>query len=156
MHTGSTRDDGLAEAMPWQRSCRRVWCGHPGRPASDHSASQAVLRHPRLVALARYQQTGNWEAEQGSFSAGLPHRGGHWCYPALQSDERGRALPHLRELLELLAGTDNDRHWRPARWLAAPAPYLPENVSAAQWLRQGGDPEPVLAAARADARRWAA
>lgn len=39
--------------------------------------------------------------------------------------------------------------------LAAPAPYLRENVSAAAWLRNSGDPGLVLAAAREDANRWA-
>jgi len=80
---------------------------------------------------------------------------GSWRYPALQFDERGNTLPHLRELVELLAGSGDDRRWRAARWLAAPAPYLPDDVSAAAWLRSGGDPTPVLAAAREDAARWA-
>lgn len=80
---------------------------------------------------------------------------GSWRYPALQFDGRGSTLPHLRELLEVLAGPDGRRRWRAARWLAAPAPYLPDAVSAAVWLRDGGDPAPVLAAARADAQRWA-
>lgn len=80
---------------------------------------------------------------------------GSWRYPALQFDERGNTLPHLRELIELLAGPGDERRWRTARWLAAPAPYLPENVSAAAWLRNGGDPDLVLAAAREDAKRWA-
>jgi hypothetical protein len=80
---------------------------------------------------------------------------GAWRYPALQFDERGRTLPKLRELLEQLAGPGDERRWRAARWLAAPAPYLPTAVSAAAWLRDGGDPAPVLAAARADSARWA-
>lgn len=80
---------------------------------------------------------------------------GRWCYPAFQFDEHGNVLPQLRELLDLLVGPNDDRRWRAARWLAAPAPYLPDNVPAAQWLRHGGAPDPVLAAARSDARRWA-
>ncbi|WAX55535.1 hypothetical protein M6B22_13395 [Jatrophihabitans cynanchi] len=81
---------------------------------------------------------------------------GFWRYPALQFDDRGNPLPHLRELLDVLITPGDDRRWRAARWLAAPAPYLPGNVSAAAWLRSGSDVQPVLTAARADAARWAA
>jgi hypothetical protein len=44
--------------------------------------------------------------------------------------------------------------------MAAPAPYLSAArdgrtpLSAARWLADGNDSEPVLAAARADAARW--
>jgi len=80
---------------------------------------------------------------------------GSWRYPAMQFDERGKTLAHLREILDVLNTPGDERRWRAARWLAAPAPYLPGNVSAAAWLRSGGDVQPVLTAARADAARWA-
>lgn len=79
---------------------------------------------------------------------------GSWRYPALQFDERGNTLPHLPELLRLLAGPGDEGRWRAALWLAAPAPYLPHGTSAASWLQHGGDPSPVLAAAKADTARW--
>ena len=81
---------------------------------------------------------------------------GRWVYPAWQFDSNRRPIPHLAELITILAGEDDRRRWRAARWLAAPCPNLPGRVSAANWLGRGGDPEPVLSAARADARRWSA
>lgn len=81
---------------------------------------------------------------------------GHWVYPAFQFDADGRPLPHLREVIAVLTGEGGADRWRVASWLAAPSPDLPGKVPAAEWLRGGDDPTPVLLAARADAARWAA
>lgn len=58
---------------------------------------------------------------------GCRTEGGSWRYPALQSDEYGRTVARLRELLDLLlAGTDDgNRRWRAARWLAPRARTCP-------------------------------
>lgn len=87
---------------------------------------------------------------------GCRTRDGYWVYPAFQFDAQGRALPHLRDVLDALGREDDPARWRAAQWLAAPNPDLPGQVSSATWLRHGNDPGPVLSAARADAARWAA
>lgn len=79
---------------------------------------------------------------------------GAWRYPKFQFDEQGNTLACLREVLDALIAPGDEGRWRAARWLAAPAPYLPDSASAAQWLRDGGDPTPVVCAARADGDRW--
>lgn len=75
-------------------------------------------------------------------------------YPVWQFSDTGEPIPNLRPVLEALQATDD--MWRAALWLAAPAPYLPDGMSAAAWLAEGKDPAPVLTAARDDAERWAA
>jgi hypothetical protein len=162
----ATIDDQLAHAA--ENGLQPADLGSPDELSARVGAAIPVGRHPTAALVGPCYDTPGLSRWLGISKQAIEKRnkarsllacrteGGHWCYPALQFDERGHTLPHLRELLQLLAGADDDRRWRAARWLAAPAPYLPEDVSAAQWLRQGGDPDPVLAAARADAHRWAA
>jgi hypothetical protein len=79
---------------------------------------------------------------------------GRTVYPAWQFTEEGATIPYLAEVLGVLrAGTDSP--WTHALWLGAPANDL-DGSTPAEWLTAGNDPARVLAAARADAARWAA
>jgi hypothetical protein len=141
--------------------------GRPEELAARVGAAIPIGRHPTAALVGPCYDTPGLARWLGISKQAIDKRNkahtllacrtesGSWRYPALQFDDRGNTLPHLRELLDVLIRPGDERRWRAARWLAAPAPYLPGNVSAADWLRGGGDPRPVLAAARADAARWA-
>jgi hypothetical protein len=78
---------------------------------------------------------------------------GQRVYPAWQFAPDGRIVPGLTAVLRiLLAATDP---WTAAIWLTTASDRL-GGRSAIDVLRSGYDPEPVLAAAREDATRWAA
>ena len=86
---------------------------------------------------------------------GLPTEGGSRVYPAQQFRAAGAVVPHLAAVLHALAGGVDDP-WTWALWLAARDPGGFDGLSAYEWLAAGRDPAPLLAEARADARRWAA
>jgi hypothetical protein len=79
---------------------------------------------------------------------------GHTVYPAWQFTASGQPITGLAEVLAVLVDAADDA-WTVAIWLRTPSEDL-GGLSAADWLAEGRDPAPVLAAARADGARWAA
>lgn len=79
---------------------------------------------------------------------------GRIVYPAWQFTSEGATIAHLADVIAVLR-TGTESTWTQALWLRAPADDL-DGSSAIEWLSAGKDPAPVLAAARADAARWAA
>lgn len=78
---------------------------------------------------------------------------GQRVYPAWQFTPDGRTIPGITTVLRtLLAVTDP---WTAAIWLTTPSERL-GNRSAIEVLKGGYATEPVFAAAREDATRWAA
>jgi len=83
-----------------------------------------------------------------------PAEDGQLFYPVWQFTDRGNTIPHLAEVLGILArGTADSWSW--ALWLTARVRGELSGKPAWQWLADGGDAERILAAARADAARWA-
>lgn len=79
---------------------------------------------------------------------------GGLVYPTWQFLDSGASIPSLADVLATLAeGTDDA--WMIALWMQAPSEYL-DGDRPNQWLRQGGDPQQVLAMARRVASSWAA
>lgn len=76
-------------------------------------------------------------------------------YPTWQFRDDGSAIPHLREVLDVLASGSPDP-WTWALWLSSCSEDAYRGLSAARWLDQGRAPDVILAEARADAARWAA
>jgi hypothetical protein len=75
-------------------------------------------------------------------------------YPAWQFLDSGATIPSLADVLATLAeGTDDA--WMIALWMQAPSEDL-DGDRPSQWLRNGGDPQQVLAMARRVASSWAA
>lgn len=72
-----------------------------------------------------------------------------WRFPRWQFDETGRPLPGIASVIPALP-----RGVHPvavSRFMSEPSPdleVLDERVSPLEWLRSGGDPEPVAAIAR--------
>lgn len=79
---------------------------------------------------------------------------GHVVYTMWQFTDDGHPVPDLSGVLSALDAPADP--WRAALWLTAPASYLPGEVSAADWLASGGDPQPVVTVAKDAASRWAA
>jgi hypothetical protein len=77
-----------------------------------------------------------------------------WVYPVWQFTPEGQVIAHLDEVWRVLRDGAGDP-WTALLWLRARNPTL-GGATAADHLREGGDPVPVLAAARADAAKWAA
>lgn len=75
--------------------------------------------------------------------------GDEWRFPRWQFDDHGRPIPGIaRVVSELPRGVHPVAVWR---FLSEPIPDLEisdQAVSPLQWLRGGGDPEPVAAIAR--------
>lgn len=84
---------------------------------------------------------------------GLKTADGALVYPTCQFDRRNRVLPGLPEVIRSLRGSGVD-DWTLAGWLVAPLGSL-GGESVIGHLRRGGELEPVLAAARDAARRFA-
>ncbi|WP_430332606.1 hypothetical protein [Rhodococcus sp. ACT016] len=78
---------------------------------------------------------------------------GQWVYPTWQFTGSGAVHPALVEVWRLLRGAADA--WTCALWLRTPQDGL-DGTSAADWLLADGPVDPVRAAARADAQRWAA
>lgn len=73
-------------------------------------------------------------------------------YPAWQFRNNRTTVPHLAEALKILrVGAESP--WTVATWLRTPLSKL-DGVDPVSWLDRGGEPEAVLAVARADADRW--
>lgn len=123
---------------------------------TGHPTAELVGACYDAAGLARWLGMSTQAVEQNPNLLACRTAAGRWVYPALQFDAERRPLPCLAELVAILTGPDDTRRWRAARWLAAPNLELPDQMSAANWLRSGGDPALVLAAARADAARWVA
>jgi len=85
---------------------------------------------------------------------GCPLEDGTTVYPVWQFLDTGATLPGLTEVLTVLSAGGDDP-WMAALWLSAPNGQL-DGATPAQWLRDGGDPAPVLAAARRTAAGWRA
>lgn len=77
-----------------------------------------------------------------------------WVYPTWQFTPEGQVIAHLDEVWRVLRDGAGDR-WTALLWLRARNPAL-GGATAADHLRAGGDPAPVLAAARTDAAQWTA
>ncbi|WP_051299335.1 hypothetical protein [Arthrobacter castelli] len=77
-------------------------------------------------------------------------------YPVWQFLDDGSVLPHLDEVLTILASGSPEAPWSWGAWLTAVVDDELDGKSAAQWLRDGYDPESVKALAREDAASWAA
>jgi len=81
-----------------------------------------------------------------------PLQDGTRVYPAWQFRDNTTTVPHLIEALKILrAGAESP--WTVATWLRTPLAKL-AGVDPVSWLDRGGEPEAVLAIARADADRW--
>lgn len=83
---------------------------------------------------------------------GLQTGDGQWVYPAWQFSADRAPIPHLAELLRILAHGTADR-WTWLLWLTAPSA---DGALAYEVLASGKDAAALLAEARADAARWAA
>jgi hypothetical protein len=87
---------------------------------------------------------------------GLPTAGNRVrVYPAWQFRDDGSVIPHLRDVLDILAAGSPDP-WIWALWLSSRNPNTYDGLSAAEWLAHDHDPVPILDEAHADAARWAA
>lgn len=78
---------------------------------------------------------------------------GELWFPALQFDYAGEIVPAIIEVVKILASGTNAA-WTWALWLASELEEF-DNLSAAQWLKDGHDKELILRAAREDASVWA-
>lgn len=79
---------------------------------------------------------------------------GQRVYPVWQFRDDGPTIPHLREVLDILAeGIDDPWTW--ATWLAAELPRRFGGKPAHRWLAEGHDPAPVLSGAHRTASRLA-
>jgi hypothetical protein len=84
---------------------------------------------------------------------GLPTAEGGRAYPIWQFNDDGTLVPHIADVIKILASGTTDP-WTWAAWLAARTPERFGDSPAWQWLASGRNAETVLAAARADAARW--
>lgn len=93
-------------------------------------------------------------ARHGSILA-LTTGDGTRVYPSWQWRADKSTVPHLSEVLPLLLAGARDP-WTAALWMTSPVDWGDgHEVSAWQWLDDGGDPTSVLSEARADGARWA-
>ncbi len=83
---------------------------------------------------------------------GMKTADGVVVFPAFQFGEHNEVLAGLPEVLRSFRDSGVD-DWTLAGWLSSPSRLL-EGHSAAEWLRLGLDPEPVLELARAAADRF--
>lgn len=84
-----------------------------------------------------------------------PTAEGELIYPVWQFQDDGELLPGLPAVLEVLASGINDG-WTWALWLQTVVPGELDGKTVTEWLRDGGDVEPVLQLAANDAAAWAA
>ena len=83
-----------------------------------------------------------------------PLADGGVVYPTWQFLDSGATIPSLAEVLATLAqGTDDA--WMIALWMRAPSEHL-DGDPPSEWLREGRDPQRVIAMARQVASSWAA
>lgn len=79
---------------------------------------------------------------------------GSTVYPTWQFLDSGATIPSLAEVLATLAEGSDDA-WMVALWMRAPSENL-DGERPCDWLRNGGDPQQVIAMARQAASSWAA
>jgi hypothetical protein len=133
--------DRVAAAAPLQPSPLEELTG----PFYDTSGLRTWLGITRQALLDRVR---------ANRLLGLRTGDGSWVYPAWQFTDDGGTIPHLAEVLRALAqGTDE--RWTWALWLTAPNEDW-AGKPAWRWLADGGEPDPVLTEAHADAAHWAA
>lgn len=75
-------------------------------------------------------------------------------YPTWQFLDSGATIPSLAEVLHTLAQGSDDT-WMVALWMRAPSDDL-DGDPPSEWLRQGRDPQRVIAMAHQVAAGWAA
>lgn len=75
-------------------------------------------------------------------------------YPTWQFLDSGATIPWLAEVLVTLAEGTDDK-WMMALWMRAPSDGL-DGDRPSDWLRNGKDPQPVIAMAQQVAAGWAA
>lgn len=75
-------------------------------------------------------------------------------YPTWQFLAHGATIPSLADVLATLA-VGSDDGWMTALWMRAPSEDL-DGDRPSEWLRNGGDRQPVLAMARRVVSSWAA
>jgi hypothetical protein len=83
-----------------------------------------------------------------------PLADGGVVYPTWQFLDNGATIPSLAEVLDTLSGGTDDA-WMIALWMRAPSEDL-EGQPPSEWLRQGHDPQQVIAMARQAASSWSA
>lgn len=83
---------------------------------------------------------------------GLKTADGDLVYPSFQFNDHGGLLPHLEDVLHVLAVGTSSR-WQQALWMVTPTPDW-GGANAGDLLKQGRAPE-VIEAAQRDADRWA-
>ena len=81
-----------------------------------------------------------------------PLADGGRVYPTWQFLDNGATIPALADVLGALADWDADE-WMVALWMRAPNDDL-GGLQPSEWLRQGSDPEQVIALAQAVASQW--
>jgi hypothetical protein len=110
---------------------------------SAKAASAAEVAAALAVSRARVRQRA---VERTLYAVRVDDE---WRFPRWQFDEAGRPLPGVASVIPAIP-----RGVHPvavSRFMSEPSPdleVLDERVSPLEWLRSGGDPEPVVAIAR--------
>ncbi len=129
------------------------------------AAVPALQLHPFDQAAGPFYDTAGLQAWLGISRQAIDKRvragkliaaqldGGTRVYPAWQFTADAHVHPALLPTWRILR--EHADPWTAILWLTAPNPAL-DRQSAADWLTAGRDPSPAVAAARADAARWAA
>lgn len=86
---------------------------------------------------------------------GCPTAEGELIYPVWQFQGNGELLAGLSPVLKVLSHRIDDS-WRWVLWLQTAVPGELDGKTVTEWLRDGGDVEPVLQLATNDAAAWAA
>lgn len=130
-----------------ERMLRLIPRPEPANAAGPFYDSSAVA-----LWLGITRQAVNHRAHVGTL-LGLPSSR-TLVFPVWQFRPDASTVHGLADVLAVLRDGTDDR-WTQALWLAAPHDDL-GGLSPADWLTDGRDPGPVLAAASADIARWAA
>lgn len=85
---------------------------------------------------------------------GCQTQDGDWVYPVWQMFDDGQLVPHMADVVKILRRSAKSP-WTVATWLRTPVDDELHGLDAATWLRDGRDPEPVIAEANRDAAAWA-
>lgn len=132
--------DAMVAALP---------LGHPFDEVAGPFYDTAGLA--RWLGVSR--QAVHQRAARGAL-LGCPLADDTTVYPVWQFLDNGATLPRLADVLAELADGRDDP-WMAALWLRAPSQTL-DGASPADWLRDGGEPAPVIASARRAAAGWRA
>lgn len=85
---------------------------------------------------------------------GCQTQDGDWVYPVWQMFGDGQLVPYMADVVKILRRSAKSP-WTVATWLRTPVDDELHGLDAATWLRDGRDPEPVIAEANRDAAAWA-